>query len=268
MLASAHHVGDFTAHAVARTGTITSVQPDAPGGDAGSNPWDSHAILALARPIAGQHTVILRPPYDLGYAAGDSVAVLVDPRHLGDVELPGHPGWTTRGLVMGWTGSAAAFGFALLAAIVFLVEGPVDDAGRKPDFLDSAWQSWAQWRSQPQDLIPWTGVVRAAAWLPFAAITTLSVYAIADWTQWWLYLLPGVPVAIGGAAAAARRSFPRTRDAAWPIASLTVAAAAPVLLITGALPPVAGVSLMVIAWLTGVIAMSVAGRREPARAAT
>jgi hypothetical protein len=150
MLASEHHAGDFTAHAVARTGTVTAVRANAPAGDAGSNPWASHAILALARPIAGQHTVVLRPPYDLGYAAGDRVAVLVDPRHLGDVELPGHQGWTTKGLVVGATGSAAA----------------------------------------------------------------------------------------------------------------------PVLLITGVLPPAAGVPLLAAAWLTGVIAMSATGRREPTRAAT
>ena len=268
MLASAHHAGDFTAHAVARTGTVTAVQANAPAGDASSNPWDSHAILALARPVAGQHTVVLRPPYDLGYAAGDRVAVLVDPRHLGDVELPGHQGWTTKGLVVGATGSAAALGLALFAVIVFLAEGPVDDAGRKPDFLDSVWQSWARWRSEPQDLIPWTGAVRAVAWLLFAAITTLSVYAMADWSQWWLYLLPGIPVAIGSAAAAAGRSFPRFGDAAWPLASLAVAAAAPVLLITGVLPPAAGVPLMAAAWLTGVIAMSATGRRELTRAAT
>jgi hypothetical protein len=257
MAASAHHASDFTAHAVARTGTLTAVttqySTDSDGEPVG-------VTLALAPPVAGRHTVDLQLPYRTDYAAGDHVAVLVDPRHPDDVELPGHQGWQTIEVVLGWIAVAGLAGCVIGIVKAMLGEGPSTDEEREADFLDATWRSWAEWRAEPQDLIPWTAAVRAVAWLPFFAITALVVNATVNWRLWWLLLLPAPPVAIVSAAAAVRRSFPRFRDAALPLASLSAAAAAPVLLITGTLPPAAGVPLTAAAWVAGIIAMSATGR--------
>jgi hypothetical protein len=258
MAARAHQASDFAAHAVPRTATVTAVRDQTvPDPDGGTDVSQSDVTLALAEPVAGRDTVVLRLPHG-GLLAGEQVKVLVDPRHPSDVELP--EGWKSTDSVLWLTFAGILIGEALLAITVLVtLEGPRGD-GRKPDFLDETFRSWARWRAEPQDFIPWTATVRAVAWLPFFAITALAVHAIAGWPQWWLFLLPAVPSAIGSAVAAARRSFPRLRDAALPLASLSAATAAPVLLITGTLSPAAGLPLTAAAWLTAVIAVSLRER--------
>lgn len=99
------------------------------------------------------------------------------------------------------------------------------------DFIEATCASWGVWRHELQDFVPWTGVVRLAAWLPVFAVDALVAYAVLEWPKWWPFLLPFPLVAILGPALAARRSFPFFRHAALPLASSAVAAAAPVVLI-------------------------------------
>lgn len=247
ILAGAHHAGDFKDHAVARTGTVVAAPNEQ--WDPVGHVWYGPVTIALRQPVAGHQSVVLRLAHQVDYATGDRVSVLIDPRHPGDVELAGKQGLAMNAAILAGTVSTAGVLIAIAVALTCSVALADAACSRNPDFIGATWASWTRWRREPQDLVPWTGAVRMAAWLPVLAIDALGAYAILEWSQWWLLLLPGTLLAILGPVMAARRSFPLFRHAALPLASVAVAAAVPVLLITGALPAAVAVPLTAAAWL-------------------
>lgn len=230
ILAGAHHEGDFRDHAVARTGTVVAVSNRQ--WDPADAVWEGDETIALRQPVAGYHSVVFRLAHHVGYKTGDRITVLVDPRHPGDVELPGALGLPLTIGVLAGTLSVTAVLIALSVLITWAIARGDAGSPHEPDFIDATWASWTRWRAEPQDVVPWTGAVRAAAWAPVFAIAAIAAYAILEWSQWWLFLLPATLAALLGPALAARRSFPFFRQAALPLALSAVAAAAPVLLIT------------------------------------
>ena len=171
-----HHAADFAGHAVARNATVRTVTHteavDATGGEA----WTTDVSLALQQPVAGRHLVTLQLPQLVDYPSGRQLKVLIDPKAPGDAELASAPGVPAAELVIAPIVGAALIAFGMFGMLTF---GRSTDGRRMPDFLNATRRSWA-------------------AWLPFFAITAVSVYAVTQWPQWWLLLLPGLAVAMLG----------------------------------------------------------------------
>ena len=87
-----------------------------------------------------------------------------------------------------WGTASIAFGIFCIMTLSWRVLPGGADGRRMPDFLNATRRSWA-------------------AWLPFFVITGVSVYAVAQWPQWWLFLLPGLPVAMLGPVLPALRRY-------------------------------------------------------------
>jgi hypothetical protein len=189
--ADLHHATDFAQNAVARGATVRTVtHTEAYAGD-GSEIWSTNVSLALAQPVAGRHLASLQlPGQQVYYPTGQQLKVLIDPKAPGDAELASAPGVPTALLVSLpiWGTASAAFGvFCIVSLCWRVLPGGTDDRQR-PDFLNATWRSWA-------------------AWLPFFALTGVSVYAVTHWPQWWLFLLPGIAMSMLGPVLPALRRY-------------------------------------------------------------
>lgn len=107
------------AHGVSRQATVISVtnfQHHSSSQNGNGTIWYTAQITASVNPpVDGQSQTTVHVPHQVGYADGQTLSVLVDPRAAGYAELPGQPDITAKDW---WAALAGAAVCALLACFL------------------------------------------------------------------------------------------------------------------------------------------------------
>jgi hypothetical protein len=122
-------------HGIASPGSVVSVQNTRHGGVSvrGTGTWWTSSItVALSEPVDGTDTTTVSYPTYSPLRHGDTVNVLIDPRHLEYAELPGKPNVGSRNWLLAGA-LAAIFGVVELGLVLLLVLGLKWTGSDKPN---------------------------------------------------------------------------------------------------------------------------------------